>query len=116
MIKLLVALLLLGCFNVVFFCLSDVALLHTAAWISYGFVSFALLFPFFLSVVKYKKSDIHATMVIVGSIYTIVEFIVGGLFMVFNPDAYKWALILQVLLLCLALMAFLAYLKLDRYN
>ena len=87
-------------FNVVFFVLGGSA--HPASvWISYAFIHLAyllmLLTPFLV-----KKSTSRAVfgfaLYSVSSAYFLVEFVIGLIFILFSPDSYKAALVVQLIL------------------
>lgn len=116
MAKWLIAIVLLGCFNALFFSLVDISSSGVARWLAYGFVSLALLCPFILSAIKYRCSEVHATMLVISGIYAVMEFIAGVVIMLINPVGYTASLVIQLILFCVALVAYISYYKLDRTN
>ncbi|MBR0132528.1 MAG: hypothetical protein IJM14_05535 [Lachnospiraceae bacterium] len=90
----------LAIFNIVFFVVGGTD--HTASvWVSYVFIHFAyfmmLLAPFLI-----KKSSgavvFGFSIYTISSIYFIVEFVVGTMFILLKQDSYKPALIFQIVI------------------
>lgn len=86
-------------FNTVFFAASGTD--HTASvWISYGFIHFAyfavLITPFLI-----RKSSSAAvfgfSLYSISSVYFLLEFVVGLVFIFMKSESYKMALIVQVI-------------------
>ncbi|MDR3295448.1 MAG: hypothetical protein LBT26_06435 [Clostridiales Family XIII bacterium] len=88
-------------FNAVFFVASGVG--HEASvWISYGFIHFAYLMLLITPGLIRKGTSAAVfgfSLYSVSSIYFLLEFIIGVIFILISPDGYKAALLIQ---LCVA--------------
>ena len=96
-------------FNVVFFLIGGTN--HTTSvWIAYGFIHGAYLLilvtPLLTKGSKYSHV-FNLTMYTISSVYFIVEFTVGVLFILINTKSYKATLIIQIILLSIYLMIFI---------
>ena len=91
-------------FNVMFFMLADLKALHASTWISYGAIHLAyLLMVFSPLIVRAAKSDrvfgLPLTTVSFG--YFGLEFVIGLIFILFNPAGWMAAFLVQFVLFVL---------------
>ena len=90
----------LAVFNTVFFVVGGSN--HPAsAWLSYGFIHFAYLMVLITPIATRKSSSAAVfgfTLYSVSSVYFIVEFIVGLVFIFVRSESYKAALVVQVII------------------
>ena len=88
-------LLLLG-FNALFFICSgsDNSL---SVWISYGYVNYAILLPFVISGLKWKRTDFKYVAMSATLIYTAIAFVLGIALMLIDPANYKWSLAINTI-------------------
>lgn len=108
-----IALIIIGCFNVIFFLLNDTEN-STSTWIIYSFINIALLSPVVIGLLKFRKSDMSASATLISGIYCIVELFVGIIFFLINPENWIWPFIIQFVLLCIAAVLVLSYLAIDK--
>lgn len=89
----------LAVFNTVFFAAGGTA--HTASvWISYGFIHFAYLMVLVTPFLIRKSSSAAVfgfSLYFISSIYFLLEFVVGLLFIFMKSESYKASLIVQVI-------------------
>lgn len=87
-------------FNVVFF-IAGGTTHETSAWISYGFIHFSYIMllstPFLIR--KSSSAIVFGfPLYSISSSYFFLSFIVGLIFILADPDTYKWSLIIQVII------------------
>lgn len=87
-------------FNTVFFILGGIE--HsTGVWISYGFIHFAYLMVLTTPLLTRKSSALSVfrmTICGVSSVYFIIEFVVGLIFILINPETIKASLSIQIII------------------
>lgn len=87
-------------FNTVFFTFGGME--HsTGAWISYGFIHFSYLMVLTTPLLTRKSSASSVfgmTICGVSSVYFIIEFVVGLIFMLINPETIKASLSVQIII------------------
>ncbi len=107
-------------FNVIFFLAKGKYIMHIpSVWMSYAWLHLAYAFmiatPFFsrktqsFAVFKFTTGQ-------VTFIYFILEFILGLLFIIIHPQSFVLALVLQLILFCLFLAAFLVNLLYNEHT
>ena len=73
-------------YNIVLFLLAKT--LHTSFWVSYGFIMFSILMCvisfFFVSNEKRKSQVVGMPVTVLSSLYFVIEFIMGTIFMFFD--------------------------------
>ncbi len=73
-------------YNIVLFLLAKE--LHTSFWVSYGFIMFAIVMCvisfFFVSSEKRKSQVVGMPVTVLSSLYVVIEFIMGTIFMFFD--------------------------------
>ncbi len=112
-ILIIIGLIIIACFNVVFYLINGTDC-SASTWTTYAFVNLALLTPFLISFIKFKKSDMSASAILISSIYCVVELIAGIILLVVNPESWIWPFVLQFVLLCIAAVLVLSYLAIDK--
>ena len=97
-------------FNVVFFVVSGTE--HSSnVWLSYGFIHFSYLMVLITPFLVRKSSSSHVfglAIVGVSSVYFIVEFITGLIFIFIDPESIKVSLTVQVIIAGVYLVMLLA--------
>jgi hypothetical protein len=88
-------LLLLG-FNALFFICSgsDNSL---SIWISYGYVNYAILLPFVIAGLKWKRTEFKYVAMSATLIYTAIAFVLGIVLMLIDPANCKWPLVINTI-------------------
>ncbi len=90
------AVLLLG-FNILFFICSGIDN-SLSVWLSYGFVNLAIVLPFLISGLKWKRTDIKTVAVVISGVYAVIELVAGIVLMVVDPANFKWSLLINSIL------------------
>lgn len=89
-------------FNAFFFMLKGVKEHYTSVWVSYGFIHFAyfflLLTPFFIRKGTFS-ADYSRPLFLISSLYFIITFIVGVIFIAIEPEKSIAAWLMQIGLL-----------------
>ena len=88
-------------FNVMFFLLGGHTGANASGWISYGAIHLSyLLMVFSPLIVRGLKSDkiFGIPLTAVSMVYFCIEFIVGLVFILFNPEGWKAAFLIQLIL------------------
>ena len=110
---LVIELIFLICFNVVFVLFNGTDN-STSTWITYAFINIALLFPFLVGTLKFRKTDMSASAILISGIYCFAELIVGIILLIINPDSWIWPFVLQLIILSIAAVLVLSYLAIDK--
>lgn len=102
-------------FNIVYFLFKPEET-NASAWISYALIHIAYIAVVVTQFLdkKYEEVVLNLSSYLVSSIYFIVEFIVGIVFILINPEGYKLALSLQIIVLGLYLIILVANLITNR--
>lgn len=108
-----IELIVLICFNVVFYLFNGTGN-STSMWVTYAFVNIALILPFLISALKFRKSDMSASAILISGIYCFVELIVGIILLIINPESWIWPFVLQFIILSIAAVLVFSYLAIDK--
>lgn len=88
---------LLACFNILFFLAAGFE--HSiSVWINYGFINLSILFPFMISVFKWKRSDVQLSAVFMACIYCVIELVAGIIMILVDPQNYLWSVMINGIL------------------
>ena len=112
-ILIIIGLIIVVCFNVVFYLINGTEC-STSTWTTYAFVNLALLTPFLISFIKFKKSDMSASAILISGIYCFVELVAGIILLAINPESWIWPFVLQFVLLSIAAVLIFSYLAIDK--
>lgn len=98
-------------FNIVFFVVGG-GERHASVWISYAFIHFAYIMavatPY---ITKNSKQAVFGYSVYaVSSLYFILEFVIGVIFILVNPESFKPALVVQLILAAIYLALLIIFL------
>lgn len=102
-------------FNIVFFLLKAENN-HVATWISYAFIHVAYVAVVITQFMdkKHEEVSLNLSSYLISSIYFVVAFITAIIFIIFDPQGYRWALVIQVIYIGIYLILLLTNLITNR--
>lgn len=102
-------------FNIVFFLLKAENN-HAATWISYAFIHVAYVAVVITQFIdkKHEEVSLNLSSYLISSIYFVVAFITAIIFIIFDPQGYRLALVIQVIYIGIYLILLLINLIANR--
>lgn len=102
-------------FNIVFFLLKAENN-HVATWISYAFIHVAYVAVVITQFMdkKHEEVSLNLSSYLISSIYFVVAFITAIIFIIFDPQGYRLALVIQVIYIGIYLILLLTNLIANR--
>lgn len=105
-------------FNTIYF-MVGASRYGSAAWISYGFIHFAYLMLLFTPIFTRKTKNtavLGFPIVSISSTYFLLEFIVGVILIIINPEGFKVPLVIQMIVTAFYLILLLSHMIANEHT